>query len=321
MTTHQLIAAGGPAGRWEDAERGGAGFLPRHPYEHLPILVTTGVGRSGTTALRNAIERHPAIRGTDRENNIVYDVLEVARLNCLAPSRVHAMRVTPTRYDEVFRRTLLELLWPTTGCAPSVGAAKSNESGGTSGDAQALHMFTALTPERAAYLRRIFPGGRVRVVHIVRNGIEVVSSRIRFEGFKSQGFEGQCRVWAEDAAMWREGMKRSDTLVVRHERLRTDAEGVLCEVWRLAGFSGDASHCQQAIDLLEGKIYHPTPEEPGAAASTDLEHRASRWQGWTREERESFERLCGEAMRELGYAMPWSEASVVVRSAARERVG
>ncbi len=314
MAPHEQMASGGGT---QGAGTGG-GLQPRHPYEHLPLLVTTGVGRSGTTALRNAIERHPAVHGTDRENNIVYDLLEAARLNCTMPSRVHAMRVTPARYDEVFRRTLLELLWPTTGCGPGVEIARVDRG---LGEVRALHMFTALTPERAAYLRRLFPGGRVKVVHIVRNGIEVVSSRIRFEGFKSQGFEGQCRVWAEDAAMWREGLKRSDTLIVRHERLRADAAGVLGEVWRLAGFSGEASHCQQSIDLLEGKIYHPTPEEPGAAANTELEQRASRWQGWTSEDRAAFDRICGEAMRELGYAMPWSEGSVVVRSAARERVG
>lgn len=318
MTRHEQTAIGAGGG-------GGAGlsggFFPRHPYEHLPLLVTTGVGRSGTTALRNAIERHPAIRGTDRENNIAYDLLEAARVNCMMPSRVHAMRVTPARYDEIFRRTLLELLWPTAGCAPNVEAAKASETGGQSGDVRALHMFTALTPERAAYLRRLFPVGRVKLIHIVRNGIEVVSSRIRFDGFKSQGFEGQCRVWAEDAAMWREALKRSDALIVRHERLRTDAPGVLSEVWKLAGFTGNAAHCQQAIDLLEGKIYHPTPEEPGAAANTELEHRASRWQGWTSEERAIFERHCGDAMRELGYPMPWIESNVVVRSAAVERVG
>lgn len=276
--------------------------MTTHPFEGIRLAVTTGIGRSGTTALRNAIETHPAIAGTGRENNVVHDVLEAARFNCSSPSRAYAMRTTAAEYDGAFRRLVLELLWPESAAQRSKKPSPA-----------LLHCFTALTVERLGYLRRLFPG--VRVVHIVRNGIEVVASRIRFEGFRHHSFEGQCRVWAGNAELWRESGASEDALVVRHEELRAEPAATMGRVF---GFLGLVTHAG-ATDLLTGKVFHPTPDEPAEAELTSLEQRATRWTGWTEEERATFSEICGGAMREMGYEIPWESGSAPVVARARAR--
>ena len=84
----------------------------RHPYEDLPLLIVSGVGRSGTTALRNAIAACARIDAANRESNFIRDLLEVALRNCTLPVRRASMAVTQQEYDLVFRRAILWLAWP-----------------------------------------------------------------------------------------------------------------------------------------------------------------------------------------------------------------
>lgn len=271
--------------------------MAMHPYSGVPLILISGVGRSGTTALRESLGLHPGIHSTERENNIIYDMLDAAKRNCTSPSRRYAMRVTDGAYDAAFRGLLLSLLWP---------AARAKRPA-------ALLAFSDLTPSRADYLVRLFPG--VRIVYGVRNGIEVVASRLRFHGFAGMSFEANGSVWsgAMRMASWGEG--RRDFRVVRHERL-IDPEGLSEEVRELFEFLGLSEHAA-CEENLRTKTYHPTPDYDGGATSA-LNERAERWRDWSEEELGVFTEVCGPAMEYFGYPMPWRDGAGV---AGRRRAG
>jgi hypothetical protein len=256
----------------------------RHLYDAIPVVLLTGVGRSGTTALRESLGLHPDIHSTGRENNIIYDVLDAAVRNRTAPSRRYAMRVTDAVYDAAFRRLLLDLLWPDPRAVPP----------------RRLMAFSDLTPDRAAYFTRLFPEGRT--VCLVRNGVEVVSSRMRYDGFKDQPFESHCAVWSRGVELARWGAERPEFMLIRHEHLIADG-GAEREVARLCQFVG-LGYASICAAHLRGTTYHPTPNAARGDADRSLATRSDRWRDWSPEQTAVFNQVCAGAMAYLGYPRP-----------------
>lgn len=260
--------------------------MSNHPYEGIPLLLLSGVGRSGTAAVREALGRHPQIDSTGRENNILYDVLDAAARNCTASSRRFAMRVDDATYDACFRRLVLDLLWPAPRAAPP----------------RRLLAFTALTPDRADYARRVFKDARI--IFLVRNGIEVVSSRLRHPSFADHPFAWHCDCWSESAQLARWGESHRDFLLIRHESLLRPGSlaRTLQQVWSLAGLAPEPA----CADHLLGVCHHPTGDAAGTASPAQLlRNRRDRWRDWTGGRRRIFTERCGDAMRYFGYPIPW----------------
>ncbi len=257
-----------------------------HPYANVPLVLISGVGRSGTTALRESIGLHPEIHSSERENNIIYDVLDTALRNCTVQSRRYAMRVTDDEYDGAFRRLLLSLLWP----APRACATSR------------LLAFSDLTPERADYLVRLFPG--VRIIYVVRNGIEVIASRMRYDGFRHQPFDTHAAVWSLAQHMARWGQDRADFQLIRHENVIAEG-GPERETGRICDFL-EIPFAPGCAENLRRRNYHPTPELKPGAGSAPLASRAQRWRDWSEEQLGIFESKCADAMSYFGYERPWT---------------
>lgn len=255
---------------------------PAHPYADTPLILIGGIGRSGTTALRTSLGLHRSIHSTERENNIIQDVLAAALDNCTIPSRVYGMRVDQETYNGQFRQLLLSLLWPEPREAPTAAAAR-------------LLAYSNLQPRTAAYLADVFPESKI--IWIVRNGIEVIASRMRYKGFADQPFEEHCRVWNRSMEMARWGEGSDSFLLVRHETLLT-RDGVEREFGRVFEFVGLEAD-EGCIEGMVTERHHPTDD-----AAADLAERSERWWDWSEAQREVFVSLCGEAMAYFGYRIP-----------------
>jgi len=258
-----------------------------HPYSGLPLLLVTGVGRSGTTVMRKSLGLHPAIDYTGGENNVLYDLLGVAQHNCTYPSRKVAMRVSQDEYDRLFKELVLKLLWPSP-----VGGTKAP---------RLLMAFSDLSPDRGNYLRNLFPN--LTIVYIVRNGIEVVASRMLYEGFRDRPFDWQCQVWAATREFAEWGGTQDGFVVVRHEELTetASAERALGRVFECAGVDFE----RRCLESLLHTRYHPTIlKGESADAAGNMQHRAERWRHWTHEQRCCFEDLCAPTMAYFDYEIP-----------------
>ena len=263
-----------------------------HPYERTKVLFVSGPPRSGTTALRNSIAAHRCVYSTNRESNVVNDVLCAALRNCTLPDRKGNMVVSQHQYDGVFRRALLQLLWPQAWDRP--------------GAPRALSTYTHLEPHSAEYLAKVFP--RARIVYIVRNGIETVASAAAFESFSLLPFEVLCRRWAMALKMAQWGEGRDNFNLVRHEHLRdaARAESTVRAMLQWAELGYD----EQCLDVLRSTRYHPTHmagESPDDAQN--LNRRAQRWRHWSPQQRETFVEICRPAMEHFGYDIPWTDGA------------
>jgi hypothetical protein len=216
------------------------------------------------------------------------DILETGLHNCTYHSRKASMQMGQRRYDKTFRNLLLNVLYPRppfTLTLPKRWMASSD-----------------INPKLFGYLRQLFPD--VRLIYLVRNGIEVVSSRMVFEGFKDRPFEWQCDVWSESAEMVRWGSEQDNFFLIRHESLldQESIDRVFSDMWLWMGLYNDP----QCAGTMRTNTYHPTTFPGEKPASNEiLYRRKSRWKYWTNEQREVFTNHCASAMQYLGYEIPW----------------
>ena len=202
------------------------------------------------------------------------------------------MRTPQHDYDRNFHNLLLNLLWP----VPRRRRPRT------------LLAYSAIRPSWAVYLCQVFP--EARIVYIVRNGIEVVASRMQYHSFKEFEFRQQCETWclSYDVARW--GEDSQDFKLVRHESLldATHAEALFTDIFEWVGLPSD----RQCLETLFSRQFHPTscPDE-SHHSSQDLATRKERWRFWTDEQRTTFAEQCGEAMDYFGYPIPWRKRASV----------
>ncbi len=269
------------------SQNGTFGF-GKHPYSDLPLLIVSGMGRSGTTVLRNCVAAHSKIECRNYESNYIHDLMRAATENEEKPSRIPALPVTAEEYWELHRQFLLNLLWPM-------------DRTDFRREPQIISTYSMLDPRAAIGLDKTF--SNLNIFYIVRNGIEVVSSYQAFEAFQHLSFEQVCKIWALRRDMHQYSADRTNFHLFRFEWLHEPElfGSKLAEALEKIGLSFEPA-CLEGL----GKRFHPTTF-PGESASdaSDITRRSHRWQLWTEEQRQTFVEHCQLLMDELGYTIPW----------------
>ncbi len=262
---------------------------PRH---HLFLC---GVGRSGTTILRRSLGLHQEIYYEGKENNLIQDVLTVARDNCTLASRKFAMTVDQATYDAAFRRLVQDLVWPDPqGREKPVWMAAINP-----------------TEDLMDYLCQVFP--ETRILAIVRNGIEVVASRMQHRAFGKLDFESHCRTWTRTRGIIQWGQRHPEQFqLLRHEWFYDEnrLEPAIRELLRWLGLPFE----KQVVLNFSQSMPHPS-RKPSAKKAEIMssaqrreyfESQSKAWQAWTEAQQQTFRSICEPFMRELGYSIPKS---------------
>ncbi len=263
------------------------------------FLFLCGVGQSGTTVLRNGLGVHNQIYYNGFENNLVQDIANVALKNCSLKSRKNAMVVNQSQYDAAFRDLLRSLIWPDV---------KQSQ--------RPVHMAAINpTPDQLNYLLKLFPNSKY--IGLVRNGIEVVSSRMEFRSFAENDFATHCDTWNRSAQVVRWGRKNSDDFkLIRHEWLYAP---VKLKQWmqELTDWLAIEPSALPASKILE-TLQHPT----SAVSSIDRQKfskstiedkrnyflsKRNRWRKWSPQQLAQFQDRCGPAMQTLNYNLPWQQ--------------
>ena len=276
-------------------------------------LFLIGVGRSGTNAVRHSLGLQPSIYYNGHENNVVPDLLETALINCTQPDREIGMTIPQEDYDRVFERVVNDLLWHQHNTSPERIRMASH------------HLDISL----ADYLLQVFPDARV--LHLVRNGIQVVASRQLYPAFEHFSFEDQCKEWAQTYGLHQWGKNQGAAYhLLRHEWLNDESRlrAELTELYAWLEIEWDDGPFHNFLH----HHYHPTqhPLEDGSseqkisqrlrtklgkfwnkkkranAERKEFERsRNERWKFWTDSQLATFEEICGEAMAGFGYELPW----------------
>lgn len=262
-------------------------------------VFVSGIARSGTTALRMSLGLHPELYSDQRENMVVADILHQALLNRTLPDRIASLSVSPEAFDRAFERLFNELIWSGHAECPSrlrMGA---------------FHIM----PMTRDYFFQIFPNSKV--VYLVRNGIQVISSRKLHNLLKLKSFDEHCTAWLRSYKMYKWGLEHPDEFfLVRHEWLidRPKMQAVLQQLYGWLEIRWDDAPLVNLFANRYGATRHSQEELAQTADYARLslserqlleQTRSERWRFWTGDERAMFEERCGQAMREMGYSIPW----------------
>ena len=175
-------------------------------------LFISGIGRSGTSALLKSLAQHSKVVEPRKlgEAPFVAAFLEfLQNYEDASPNSDYNKKnycLESEAQKEIFRDLLVRIqcgLDPADFSDDSVWIAKTSLPEHTYSKAEEL--FSA-----------------VRCVHIIRNGIEVVNSAKKFDGFKSLTFEALCRRWSGNIESCRFLFDKPGATQIRHDHLVSD---------------------------------------------------------------------------------------------------
>ena len=257
--------------------------LSPHPYSDNSIIFLSGVGRSGTTILRKCLESHRNIISTKCGNNVVYDLLEAGSRSI--SMRRKAIKQTIFQHNYLFHQMILNLAFPYTKYKKLSLPA----------------LFCDLSIHSLTYLQSI-KGLNSKVVYIVRNGIEVVASRMESIHFKKFSFSENCRIWSTSRDIVEYSKKNSSCFVIyHHDLLNTDnLNKIFSNLEDFLGIEHDAS----CIDYIHNTYCHPTVLRNSDNTKSSLNNRSYRWNSWTDCQRSEFLDICSGAMNYLNFEIP-----------------
>ncbi len=279
------------------------GHILAYPYYSRPIFVI-GAGRSGTTALTQALGRHPYVFAIERECPFI---AHVGRLSYyIQPERFgeyYQENMITSNHDVI--RGLAQLCFDSCrGKHFGLTDSFKRLAGGDFTLLKSSHWCVKVFPTHEEFLglRRLFP--KARFLYILRNGIDMVQSRTRFPGFKEFGFQDHCRTWTMnvDQYSYIENYPES-ALEIRHDEMVKEPGKIILQICELL----DIGFHSGPVDFISGTIVHPldNPTQNNVVVKDELKKRKPAWLKWSNDEKEIFKKTCGENMQRVGYSLPF----------------
>lgn len=252
-----------------------------------PVFVV-GFGRSGTSALAGALGRHPLIVTADGEAPLI------AQVGSLVYPYLHGRKVD-------YYHDSLAIPWPRfceqlrTLCR-TTALGEGRDLGGVR-----YWCAKAFPDEQACTgLRGLFSG--CRFIYIHRRGDEVVRSGVKF-GFGAHSddpFTTICESWAAHVERYAYLQSLDAAITIRHGDFLADPATELQRIFTFLELPADDQPIEFARSTLVLSLDQQT--RAGVDVKEALANRPPPDADWTPDQRETFERLCGDAMARLGYA-------------------
>ena len=278
--------------------------VSQHPYENLPFVLVSGQARSGTTVLTKAIGEHPEVYSNGKESNYVADVARLLKKNLDKPHVVSELIESPDHFVGQFRTALFSVLFPKVLLSKPQhdGTHKNLKSELSARFPSAVSTFSSLQIEMAESLKILFP--KFLVANIVRNGIEVVASRMSHESIGKFSFENHCTAWAHSIHMARWGESNDSLFLIRHEQLMNSesAASVFETLQQRIGIT-QSTACAEFV--TNNQINSSFNSNDSESRRVELQNRTERWREWSETQRQTFEEICSETMNYFGYLIPW----------------
>jgi Sulfotransferase family len=285
----------------------------------LPAPFVVGVGRSGTTLLRLMLDAHPDL-AIPPETPFLPELIDAARDPRATPESLVAVIASHRRapdFEELGwdvlkgRFATVDPIEPSGILRGFYGAYAESRSKPRWGDKTPRHA------ARIEQLAEVLP--EARFIHLIRDGRDVVLSRIESLALRPKTIDKVSRQWSNRVMKARrQGTRTGRYVEVRYEDLVVDPEPVLrrlCSFCELDFDPAMLQYYEHSGDRL-AEIAHDLPpgkKRPGRAAESRLAlhdrlthppdtTRVARWRSeMSAEDLEAFDREAGELLRELGY--------------------
>jgi hypothetical protein len=274
-------------------------------YRDNPVFVV-GAGRSGTSILLQALGQHSRILSSDQESPFIsflgasIQPLEFGPFEFRDTRQYYKESLNVPMdylYGELRRLCLEVAMGPDFGIGSKLGLRSARK-------ALRARRWCAKTYPNAlqtAGLIRLFPN--VRILHIFRNGIDVVNSRSRFRGMKSYEFSEHCEIWARHVDKYSHMFELPQALPVRHEDVSAAPDDVFRRILEFVGLQHEDGPATFAKSTLIHSLDQRT--RAGVDVRKALTERRPAHESWTDDQKGTFVQICGSGMKKLGYEIPF----------------
>lgn len=275
-------------------------------FYNRPIFVV-GLGRSGTSILLASLGQHKQIICARREVPIFPYIGQIAYQLASGPQAEHfqyCCRISNNIVHKHLRRLLFEICW-----GPNYGLLKFMESWINSPKKTWNYKYwiarTFPDLRDAIGIRKIYPLSKF--VHIYRNGVDVVSSRRKYDAFKKDPFEKHCILWADSVEKYKYLRNEKYSIAISQEQLLTQRKSTFEAIINFLGLDQDESPSNFAKNtvLIPHDIARSEERVNGTNAVDYFNKRLPSHYDWSKSEKDIFKKICGEGMEELGYHIPF----------------
>ncbi|MCB8971548.1 MAG: sulfotransferase [Solirubrobacterales bacterium] len=301
-----------PKSLWESRRRQGAAA------GRTPAPFVVGVNRSGTTLLRMMLDAHPDLT-IPPETHFVPELIETAEDGATTPEALLAT-ITSQREWGDFGLSEEELLARFEALDPLTAGGALREFYGAYAERIGKPRWGEKTPIYVKSMWAIQSAlPEARFVHVIRDGRDVALS-IRDRATKEHPIDRIAERWVRRITRARAQAKRLDYYKeIRYEALILDTEPTLREILEFFALPWDDAvldYHQHSAERLE-EMKRELPDQ-GKRTVLSVERRmmtharttekpdprrVSRWrEHMDRADRELFESIAGDLLRELGYA-------------------
>ncbi|MGQ7848773.1 sulfotransferase family 2 domain-containing protein [Granulosicoccus sp. 3-233] len=270
---------------------------------HKSPLLISGIGRSGTSAVISAMSKHKSVVEPSRVgeapffNHFIRFLIDYEDESPHKEYHHKNYQLDKAGRDQVFSRLLSQVQYgfDVEECDQGKEFWIAKVSLNNSSYAKCCEMFESL-----------------RIIYVIRNGVEVVNSAKSFSGFKELSFEQLCRRWVGNIEDCRYVHSAANCAVIKHNELVQDPHSVFENVFDSLRMERDTG----PAEFISSTLFNSSFNESGSMESARLvfKDRLACWEEWSEAEKETFIRICDPHMQEFDFRRPYSNISSSVTS-------
>ncbi len=261
-----------------------------------PVFIS-GIGRSGTSAVIKSIAEHHEVVKPDRVGEapfIGHFVKFLHDYEDVSSAREYNLKnyqLCEKQRAEEFSRLLAMLQYGTDISQDHVGGN---------------HWVAKVSLPEHHFRKAQAVLGDVKIIYVMRNGIEVVNSAKSFHGFADLSFEQLCTRWVENIEQCRYVHTDPNCAVVRHDKLVSDPHAVYEAIFEKLGMASDSG----PADFISTNLFNSSFDKTSELESTVsvFNERLKCWDDWTDEEQQIFKTICDEKMVEYKFERPYCDS-------------
>ena len=276
--------------------------------QKTPLFVS-GIGRSGTSAVISSIAKHK-------------QVLEPSRIG-EAPIVGHFINFlvqyeeNSSEKDYHLKNYLLDASGRSKAFSKMLSSLQYGYDVDSSVDSSELWI-AKVSLSSVAYQKAVEVFDELRIVYVMRNGIEVVNSAKSFKGFAHLSFEQLCKRWASNIEQCRYIHNSNLCAVIRHDELVTDPNKVYRNVFHKLRMSQDDT----PANFISTTLFNSSFDKSSALNSTAnvFNNRLACWYEWSDEEKRTFKKFGDSLMEEFDFQRPYLKTMLKTPSTQRSEI-
>jgi len=273
-------------------------------FYNRPVFLV-GAGRSGTVALFRALGVHPEVLSIPGgEIPILMSIGRVAYL--LEHDEEKEYFLEQTKVPKQYFYSKLKQLCFESSTGPYYGYRKltkefiKNPSRYFKKSYWCVKTFPG--EEAAKGLLSLYP--QAKFVYLVRNGINVIHSRTKFQHFRGREFAEHCRSWTAAAERFAYLQNFEAAILVQQEELVDAPELVIRRICVHLSISLDDG----PVNFLKNTLVHSLSDEEtreSVNVKRIMDSRTPVYEAWTKDQQKIFKDICSETMEKLKYEIPF----------------